>query len=329
MIGRTIYGLALLIGCLSGASPADAKECGPLKRLASADLVAQSENRLVIPVTVNGSPRQFLLDTGGIFTQIAPSAVTNLQLPIQTGAEPVYDVSGRMSSAYVKVASFSLGGMTGNDVFLRVSPSNIGADGLIAPDILTRYDVEMDFAGKKLNYFLPDHCYGKVIYWPHGDVARVPIVLADKRWIKVPVKLDGKSFMAIIDTGATRTTISTDTASDSFGLTASSPGMDPAGNVNGDPNLASHYHTFSTLTFEGVTITKPRLVIMPDRMADIPQTQMLTNLFIRPMKREGLPELILGMDVLKHLHLYFAFEEHNLYVTAAQPPSPDAANTSP
>jgi hypothetical protein len=134
--------------------------------------------------------------------------------------------------------------------------------------------------------------------------------------------------MAIIDTGATRTTISTDTASDSFGLTASSPGMAPAGNVNGDPNLASQFHTFSTLTFEGVTIMNPRLVIMPDRMADIPQTQMLTNLFIHPMKREGLPELILGMDVLKSLHLYFAFEEHNLYVTAAQPPSPDPANTS-
>ena len=62
---------------------------------------------------------------------------------------------------------------------------------------------EMDFAGQKMNYFLPDHCFGKVVYWPHGDVAQISINLADQAWIKVPVTIDGKSFLAIIDTGAT------------------------------------------------------------------------------------------------------------------------------
>jgi hypothetical protein len=167
-----------------------------------------------------------------------------------------------------------------------------------------------------------------VIYWPHNDAAQVPIVLADKRWIKVPVTLDGKSFLAIIDTGATATTITMNEAQESFGLAPASPGMEPAGNVNGDPNLASYYHTFAALTLDGITIKNPRMLVMPDKMTDekAPRIKYYqSGNMIYSQKRLEAPELILGMDVLKYLHLYFAFDEHNLYVTSAEVPSIDAA----
>jgi predicted aspartyl protease len=330
MIYRLIYGLGLLLGSVAIASPVSAKECGPLKMLASANLALQPGNRPMVPVTVNGASKQFLLDTGGIFTNITPKAVHDLQLKIEVGARPIFDVSGDASSGYVKLDTFSFGGMTGKNVYLRVWPSNTGADGAIAPDLLNRYDVEVDFAGQKMNYFEPDHCPGKVIYWPHGDVAQVSIVLADKRWIKVPVKLDGQSFMAIIDTGTTGTTMGSDTALASFGLSGHSPDMEPAGNVNHDPNLASYYHTFSSLTLDGITVKNPRIIIMPDRMSDA--DKMVRGMHAPSVSRNSrlaLPELLLGMDILKNLHLYFAFQEHNLYVTAAGPSSVSAATASP
>jgi hypothetical protein len=155
-----------------------------------------------------------------------------------------------------------------------------------------------------LNYFLPDHCPGKVIYWPHNDAAQVPIVLADKRWIKVPVTLDGKSFLAVIDTGASATIITTNEAQESFGLTSASPGMEPAGNVNGDPNLASYYHTFSALTLDGITIKNPRMIVMPDKMTDekAPRVRYFqSGNMLYSQKRREAPELTLGMDVLKYL----------------------------
>ena len=319
---RSLCGIVLLLASLATNSSVAAKECGPLKLLASAKLELQGKYRPSIPVTVNGSPKRFLLDTGGIYTQLTPRAASDLNLTIQSNATPIFNASGNLSKGFAKVDTFELGGMSSSNVYLRISPSNFDADGLIAPDLLNHYDVEMDFAGQKLNYFLSDHCPGKVIYWPHTDAAKVSITLADKRWIKVPVTLDGKEFLAIIDTGATSTTISTKTALDSFGLAPGSPGMEPAGNINGDSNLASYFHTFSALTLDGITIKNLRMIVMPDRMtgadAGLPKPY--------PGARLEMPELILGMDVLKHLHLYFAFDEHNLYVTSADVPSIEAAS---
>jgi hypothetical protein len=40
----------------------------------------------------------------------------------------------------------------------------------------------------------------------------------------------------------------------------------------------------------------------------------------------GTPPLTLGLDVLQHLRLYFATEEHVLYVTAADAQMPAAAS---
>jgi predicted aspartyl protease len=318
MMVRLICGL--LLAGVAMVSPAAAKDCGPLKMLASTSLVV-SGNQYTVPVIANGSSKQFLLDTGGIYTQISPGAVSALGLIPDWGATKLYDVSGHVSSSYVKVAALTMAGVTGKDVYLRVSPSNVLGDGILALDMLNHFDVEMDFAGQKLNYFLPDHCPGKVIYWPHGDVAQVSITLADQRWIKVPVKLDGQSFMAVIDTGASRTIISTDTARETFNITDHTPGAEPAGNVNGDPNLASYFYKFSSLTLDGVTVKNPRILIVPDRWSDIDTTTPHGIILLAKPKRLTLPEVTLGMDVLKYLHLYFAFQEHNLYITAAAPPS--------
>ncbi len=315
---RLIFGLSLLAAGAAGMAPASAAAaCGPLKMVASTDLVERERNQFMVPVVINGTPTHFLVDTGGVFTQISPRMASALKLQFEAGATRVFDVSGNASGAYVKVDTMTMGGMTGRNVYLRVLPTNMLADGIVAPDTMKRFDVEMDFAGQKMNYFLPDHCFGKVVYWPHGDVAQISINLADQAWIKVPVTIDGKSFLAIIDTGATGTIISTDTAKEEFGLDASSPGMEPAGNINNDPNLASHRYRFSTLTLDGITVKNPSILIMPDRLTDA-----FAKSGQRMRKKAALPEVTLGMNVLKHLHLYFAFAEHRLYVTAGSAPAP-------
>lgn len=330
MIRRLLCGLALLhLGF--AMSPAGAKECGPLKSVASVNLVPlPSMNWEMVPVSVNGSSELFLLDTGGGASQISPKAAQALTLDLQTGASPLIDIAGHVSTAFVKVDKFTWGGWTANNVYLRIAPNNI-VDGIIAPDLLNRYDVEMDFASQKLNYFQSDHCPGKVVYWSHtGDVAQIPIVLADKKSIKVPVKLDGQSLLATIDTGSSLTSITSTTALESFGLTSASPGMKPIGNANGDRNLASYLHTFSSLTLDGVTVKNPRIEIMPDKVSGADMTggaPYIPTGAVYPLapKHPKAAQLLLGMDVLKQLHLYFAFREHNLYVSTAAPPSSSIA----
>jgi predicted aspartyl protease len=325
MTGRVVCGIAFFVASLAAASPAAARECGPLKQLASTKMLMQGKYRPLLEVSLNGTPKHFLVDTGGGYTSVTPRTANELHLAVQNEATPIYNASGVASQGFTKIDSIEMGGMKTKDVYLRVWPSNIGADGLIAPDVMKNYDVEMDFAGKKMNYFLPDHCPGKVVYWPHTDAAQVSINLVDKAHIRVPVTLDGKSLLAVIDTGATNTVITTKMGEEAFGLKPGSPDMKPAGNLNGDPNLASYTHTFGSLTLDGIGIKNLDIVAVPDRVTEnspkYRYSQYGGTMFIQ--KRMEAPDIVLGMDVLKHLHLYFAFKEGELYVTSADLPMID------
>ena len=79
--------------------------------------------------------------------------------------------------------------------------------GLLAADYMGKYDIELDFAGGKMNYFSPDHCEGQVVYWPSAAIAAVPMRFVNHHLI-LDVMLDGKPQRAIIDTGAPQTTLS-------------------------------------------------------------------------------------------------------------------------
>jgi lipoprotein NlpI len=179
----------------------------------------------------------------------------------------------------------------------------------------------MDFPGGKINYFSPDHCQGKVVYWQADTVAAVPITIKDRSRLMVPIKLDGREFNAMIDTGAFRTTITVPTAKRVFDLGPDSPGMKPLGNINGDPQLASFSRTFSTLTFEGITVNNPTLAIMPDRMRTADRSQQTGNRARSNGDFFEIPDLILGMDVMRHLRMYMAFKESVLYISVGTPVS--------
>ena len=301
---------------LSGTAAFAAEECGPLTMAASVKLVGMGSSKLV-PVTINGTPRLLLLDTGGFMSQLSRDVVEQMKMVKHDSAINLADVSGNVSRSYVIADTLQLGNLTAQKHALLVSPGNFeSADGILSSDLLYRYDVEMDFPGRKLNYFLPDHCKGKVVYWKADAVAAVPITIRDKSRLVIPVKLDGHEFKAIIDTGAFRTTMTLPVAKRVFDLDPSSPGMKPLGDINGDSKLASFSHTFSTLSFEGISVSNPTLAIMPDRvaMADTSQqTESRARTNGEFYKTDE--ELILGMDVMRHLRMYMAFKEGMAYIS--------------
>jgi predicted aspartyl protease len=119
--------------------------------------------------------------------------------------------------------------------------------------------------------------------------------------IEAEVVLDGKTLNAIIDTGATTSTMTASTAKDLFGIDADAPGV-PVHNVplNGTviPLFRGH---FDSLAFGDVAVKNPQINIIRDEDFG-----------------HGWAKLLIGMDVLRRLHLYIAYGEHMLYVTSAQ-----------
>jgi hypothetical protein len=136
--------------------------------------------------------------------------------------------------------------------------------------------------------------------------------------IRVPVTLDGKNFLAVINTGAPNSTISAGVADRVFDVTASSTGAVPLGPAGGDSKNKRFGYVFHTLSFDGITVTNPHVVVIPDLMGSKdPDNSYATGSRVQRVD-DGLgPELTVGMDVLRRLHLYIAYGERKLYITPA------------
>jgi predicted aspartyl protease len=176
-------------------------------------------------------------------------------------------------------------------------PPDLG--GTIAPNILSHYDADFDFANAKFRLFSQDHCEGKVVYWTTDVPSKIAIIIDRVGHIEVPVQIDGKEIKALIDTGSSRSMLSLETARNLFGLDEKDPRLTP---VKGDEAQHAVHFPFAKLSFQDVTVDDPDIVLVPDEVSKFYNAG---------------PKLLLGMGILRQLHLYIAYREHKLYVTAA------------
>ncbi len=70
-----------------------------------------------------------------------------------------------------------------------------------------------------------------------------------------------------------------------------------------------------------MTINNPMLNMLPDMMGGVNPGAPRTGSIIRD-ERVGLPDMILGMSTMRQMHVYIAYKERKLYITAASPQSP-------
>jgi hypothetical protein len=188
--------------------------------------------------------------------------------------------------------------------------------GIIAPDFLQHFDVDFDFAVNKLNLISQDHCEGKVVYWHAPAVAVVPMQLDRGGHVTFRMVLDGRRVSAMIDTGASDTLLNLNVARQAFKIDANAPDLEKVGELQGGYTANIYRRRFKTLTVEGVTINEPMITLLPDLMSkgsESPRTGSLIR------EEPGIPNLILGMPTLNKLHLYIAYQERKVYITAANP----------
>src|SRR5215216_5311502 len=104
-------GIAFLLIWLtpSAAIAAEPASCA-LKLVNSIPItMAAGGARPLVAVTINGTHKQFLLDTGGYATQISAEAATKLKLPLVDSGVKMLDLYGNASTQAAKMDSFGLG----------------------------------------------------------------------------------------------------------------------------------------------------------------------------------------------------------------------------
>ncbi|HUO98680.1 MAG TPA: retroviral-like aspartic protease family protein [Rhizomicrobium sp.] len=322
--------LFIVAAAALATAPAALADCSPLKLVTSVDLESADDGRVdYVPVQLGGQPAKLVLDTGAANTMIWPDAAARLGLKSHTGHSIVYDVNGGESDQEI-ITTLSIGRMTGHDIHLAVAPHRLGsydpgASGLLGPDILQNYDISIDFGTGKLDILSSDHCEGKVVYWPERPIAIIPFDMPDGWHIVLPVSLDGVEVTATLDTGAENSTLLDTIARDKFGIVTGAPDTPKIGNVNGDESTAAYEHKFGTLSLEGLEVRNPAVHIIPDRLSKKIDTRPQIGTHLATKNPVDDEQMLLGMNVLKHLHVYIAYKEKKLFITPAGTPEAGGA----
>lgn len=256
-----------------------------------------------VPVGIGAQRMKLLVDTGGATSMLTDSTVSSLGLapqPIRTHRVTMY--GGLQLTNFVRVGGVQVGSAPVNPSTFYVMPDNripYALSGTLAPDFLSRYDVEFDFANARMNLF-PQGACGEHAYWTNGTSGSVHMVPNDTHHMIAPVEIDGQAVIALFDTGASRSDLSLETAQRMFG-TAMNPGtLRPATGADAEPGLYSY--PFHSINIGGVTIANPDIAIVPDAISRRPPHT---------------PRLILGMGVLRRLHLYVSYSQNVLTLTPA------------
>jgi predicted aspartyl protease len=278
----------------------DDQKCA-LKRVSALDMDIDPAGGITVPVDIGAHHLRMLVDTGGLLTALSPEAAASLGVYIQgIPISPIRMFNGDLITHYAEVDDIGIGNLRAKRmVFLVFPPGHLpnGVDGTLGPDILRAYDTEFDFAGAKFNLYLKDHCEGRVVYWTHDPHAEIPLSIDEGGHIIIPVTLDGKSVQANVDTGASRSTMELEEAKDMFGDQLGSA----LKRTQNDPNEFTY--PFKSLTLVDLNVNNPDIVLISRDKAK--------QFYI------GTEKMILGMGILRQLHLYIAYHEKMLYATPA------------
>jgi Aspartyl protease len=313
--------LLLPLALIAAAAPAWADDCTkpPLRIVDSLPLTpaGPQDPRFTIPVSINGTEVPFLFDTGGALPSISQRVVDDLKLRTRQSDTQLYGVGGKRSDNYAVVA-FEMGKIVrASDAQIMVSPGI----SILTPVFMNRFDIDFDIANHKLNILSSDHCPGKVIYWPAKAATAVSYNIRNKH-IMVPVTVDGHDFVAVIDTGAATSVMNMDIAVHVFELSPDSPGMQAIGHLAGDENNVVYHYPFKKLSFGDINVTNPKIAILPDVVGKNADKRLgYFGGHISKPEDLTLQPIIIGMDVLSKLHVYFAQDEHKLYITEAGAPA--------
>lgn len=289
------------------AQAADASNCKPLRLINSIKMTANADrSRFYVPVEINGTPKNFLLDTGGGMTQILESTAKELKLDDTYSRIVVQDLYGDVSDRAVRVKTLDMGTQRGEDLNIHLAANPTlpdGAAGLLSTDLFLQYDIDLDFGANRLNYFSQDHCEGRVAYWPERPLAVMPVDLYGGH-LNVDVTLDGQPFHAILDTGAPTTTTRVADVIGAFQLERGSPELPLAPGDPDRPDLKYYTHKFERLSFGDITVLHPQIFLRPDDGVNRFATGRNKN-------------VIIGLNVLRQLHIYIAYGEKKLYISPA------------
>ena len=278
------------------AAPALAQDC-MIQPQGTLALTTTPDGTLAVPARLGGKEYAMAVELGTPDSAVGETVVRELGLPLES-MHIGLTYRGTMVSRQVTVPSVRLGAQVGTALpFLAVTDGSLppGTAGVLGSRLLANADVELDFRAGKLNLFSPIHCPGAVVYWA-DSAASVPFTLDELGHIAFHMTLDGQDVSVSFGRGAA-TTIRMQTAYRLLGSDAYRRLAKP--------------HPFRTLDVGGLAIGNPAIHVVDDG------NDPACSGSFQEIGCFSRTDIELGLSTLKALHLYIAFAEKTIFVTAA------------
>ncbi len=308
--GILACGLLLLspLAALAGDAPA---ACRP-QRVAEVDTRLNDEGLILARVGLGVQAATLALDTGAYWSVLRETAAAPFRHD-EAGDMTAVGAGGIKLDHYVTLPTLQLGALSFSKVKFLIGSDRLNDDaqvsGNLGTNLLKDYDLEIDPAAGKLSLFTQQPCKGGAVTWRQNDATSIPFEL-DGNWIVIQVLLDGKPLRAVVDTGASTSTLTFKAARALFNLDRNSAGVTPMGTaatLDGQ-GIGLYKRKFKSLQIGGIRFDKPTLTLGADN--------------IEAANRKGstaqVPDLVLGMHQLRLLHLYLSYSEKKLYASTVQ-----------
>nr|WP_241018876.1 retroviral-like aspartic protease family protein [Paraburkholderia sp. Tr-20389] len=178
--------------------------------------MVESRGHYFVAVDINDSQRLLGVDTSAERTILSADTADALNLPADTSkAENLVNVGERMKPVYPRVvASLKLGPAEWSNLTVPTVESLLPSPhtptpvaGVLGANILSRYDVELDFPAGTMTLYSAQNCAGRFAPW-HGDYQAYSPEYTKRHRFIVSVALNGHPMRAVLDTGATHSLVS-------------------------------------------------------------------------------------------------------------------------
>jgi hypothetical protein len=222
-------------------------------------------------------------------------------------------IGGSIQASLSFTRSFQIGRLRGKRFPLLISDINFpvgaqSADGLLGADFLSSYDVDFDLALQRMDLFSVTGGCSAGAAFLDGPLFHAPLLPSGHRLDfrpRVAVRIHGRRFVAMIDTGAPHTVMFRDAAF-LAGLSMDMPGAQHLVAARGVGQRA----------VPAVQVTAPLIDV-----GDITVHNMPVEI-IDQFASDDDADMIIGMDLLLRVHAWFSFATHDLVMQFPPRPSP-------
>lgn len=288
---------SLLTGCAALAAHPAYALCGLGARSTSALRVI--DGFPVVDATIDGVPVTFVLDTGAQAHLILPAAQALLRLPLLPGTVPVIGTGGETQAPIVRLDGVKLGAIaiqaTAAPVASLPALPTVAPmlAGLLGVPLLDEFDLELDGPASRLALLNVKSCPDVP---PGLRLVSVALTGTPDRRALLPVRVNGVTLTALLDTGS-RATLLTEEAAARLGLRAPLSANTAQG-VDGGRLPVAHLHV-------------DEIAIGDDVRRNAPVS-------IAPLQLEG-ADMLLGFDYFRQRRVRISYLTQELLIALPLP----------